>query len=124
MSEEEAIKRLNSIIKVHNYFLKDCKRETISEKEIQAIDTALKALEKKDRQLEERTNRIRNLEKECQKYFEIMIEEIIRNRIPKELYCEFYKSDEDLCWKTDKDCKDCIKEYFEKKVNSTEEGEK
>lgn len=37
-------------------------------------------------------------------------------RIPEEEYCEFYHSDEDCCWKTDKDCKDCIKEYFTNKV--------
>lgn len=27
-------------------------------------------------------------------------------------YCEFMNTDEDCCWKTDKECSDCIKEYF------------
>lgn len=36
-------------------------------------------IEKKDRQLEERTNRIRNLERECQKHFDNMMEVIQEN---------------------------------------------
>ncbi len=32
-------------------------------------------------------------------------------------YCEFINSDEDCCWKTDKSCKDCIIDYFTKKVS-------
>ena len=38
-------------------------------------------LEKKNRQLEERTNRIKNLEKECQKHFDTMMETIQDNNI-------------------------------------------
>lgn len=34
----------------------------------------------------------------------------------KEKYCEFIRSDEDCCWKTDKTCADCIKHYFENKA--------
>lgn len=34
----------------------------------------------------------------------------------KEKYCEFIKSDEDCCCKTDKTCADCIKQYFENKA--------
>ena len=33
----------------------------------------------------------------------------------EEQYCDFIKSEEDCCWKTDKECKDCIKQYFERK---------
>jgi len=39
----------------------------------------------------------------------------IQNQFEEE-YCEFIKSDKDCCWKTGKECKDCIKEYFTKKV--------
>ena len=42
-------------------------------------------------------------------------------RIPEEKYCEFYNSDEDCCWKTDKECKDCIKEYFTNKAENVGE---
>lgn len=33
-------------------------------------------------------------------------------------WCEYLNSDEDCCWKTDKCCKDCIKEYFERKARN------
>lgn len=33
----------------------------------------------------------------------------------EESYCEFIKSDKDCCWKTDKNCSDCVKQYFENK---------
>lgn len=36
------IKLLKSIVKVHNTFLKGCKKETITEREIQAIENLLK----------------------------------------------------------------------------------
>ena len=32
----------------------------------------------------------------------------------KEEYCELLTSDEDCCWKHDKTCDDCIKEYFKR----------
>lgn len=37
----------------------------------------------------------------------------VREQLEKN-YCEFINSDKDCCWKTDKSCKDCIFEYFEK----------
>lgn len=40
---------------------------------------------------------------------------VVREQFEKQ-YCEFIKSDEDCCWKTDKECADCIKEYFYNKV--------
>ena len=39
---DEDIKLLKSIVKVHNTFLKGCKKETITEREIQAIENLLK----------------------------------------------------------------------------------
>ena len=39
---DEDIKLLKSIVKVHNIFLKGCKKETITAREIQAIENLLK----------------------------------------------------------------------------------
>ena len=36
----------------------------------------------------------------------------------EQCYCEFINSNKDCCWKTDKNCQDCIKQYFTNKVNS------
>lgn len=36
----------------------------------------------------------------------------------KERYCDFMKSDEDCCEKVNKNCTDCIKEYFSKLANT------
>ena len=68
-------------------------------REIRAIEIVLSELEKKDKVIDEMS-----------KYVNSPL------RIPEEKYCELYHSDEDCCWKTDKDCKDCIKEYFTNKV--------
>ena len=38
----------------------------------------------------------------------------VREQFEKE-YCEFMNCDEDCCWKTDTSCKDCIKQYIERK---------
>ena len=43
----------------------------------------------------------------------------IREQFEKS-YCEFINSDEDCCWKTDMTCKDCIKQYFERKAENVE----
>ena len=40
---------------------------------------------------------------------------IIQKQI-EEKYCEFANSDEDCCWKTNKKCSDCVKEYIQKQV--------
>ncbi len=44
----------------------------------------------------------------------------IREQFEKQ-YCEFITSDEDCCWKTDKSCVDCIKEYFEKRCKNAKD---
>lgn len=44
----------------------------------------------------------------------------IREQFEKQ-YCEFITSDEDCCWKTDKSCADCIKEYFEKRCKNAKD---
>lgn len=91
-------------------------------------------IEKKDKQLQEKDNIIKKLNLEAQKYFEetihrntvidLMAKEIgvlctgitvVRESFERQ-YCEFITSDEDCCWKTDKDCSQCIIEYFTNKV--------
>lgn len=40
---------------------------------------------------------------------------VVKSQFEKE-YCDFINSNEECCWKTDSDCTDCIKQYFERKV--------
>lgn len=102
MTEEEAIKNLEAYINAIDTFgtidykcinnlyepIKEAlkfmqeKDEKISELEKALIDEQLKhssEIEKKDRQLYEKTNRIRNLEKECQQHYDAMMETIADN---------------------------------------------
>lgn len=39
----------------------------------------------------------------------------------EEKYCDFINSNEDCCWKIDTKCSDCIKEYFKKKREKSNE---
>lgn len=72
----------------------------------EAIETVLSELEKKEAIINEMTNIISAIMTGIT---------AIQNQFEEE-YCEFIKSDEDCCWKTEKKCTDCIKEYFTKKV--------
>jgi len=127
MSEEEAIEYLK------NYTIWNQTQGFSKGNNDKAIDTVLKALEKKDRQLEERTNRIRNLEKECQKYFDNMMETIkelsnkeaiidemtktiIKLREDSENDCFIPKSYRDINGCIETTCDVCVKEYFIKLV--------
>lgn len=58
---------------------------------IKQITTVLNLLEKKDKQLEERTNRIKNLEKECQNCFDAMMDTINENNFKNEIIVEMAK---------------------------------
>ena len=61
MSEEEkkAIEKLKSIVKVHNDFMKDIKREFISSEEIKALEIALNLVENQQKEL----NNLKEIEK-------------------------------------------------------------
>lgn len=75
MNEEEAKEIIDNMSEQElNDFIFFALQEV--EKENQKLKTEL---EKKDRQLEERTNRIRNLEKECQSNFDNMMDTIRDN---------------------------------------------
>lgn len=84
---------------------------SLSIEEKEAIETALNLITKLQKENEEK-----------EKQIDLMAEEIsaictgissVREQLEKN-YCEFINSDKDCCWKTDKSCKDCIFEYFEK----------
>lgn len=62
----------------------------------------------------EKQNKIIDLMAETINFIGIDIKTIQRQI--KEQYCDYIKSDVDCCWKTDKNCTDCIKEYFENKA--------
>ena len=72
---------------------------------IKAIETVLSELEKKEAIINEMANIISAIMTGIT---------AIQNQFEEE-YCEFIKSDEDCCWKTEKKCTDCIKDYFTKK---------
>lgn len=40
---------------------------------------------------------------------------LIKEQFQKE-YCEFINSNEDCCWKSDTNCSECVKRYFEKTI--------
>lgn len=65
-----------------------------------------KELNKKDKMIDEMS-----------KIINIMMTDIkvVKSQFEKE-YCDFINSNEECCWKTDSDCTDCIKKYFERKV--------
>ena len=88
MSKEEAIKKLNSIVKVHKDFLKGCKEEKISEKEIEAIETVLgyvKELEKGITRLKDKNKKL------SEEIIDVKVDKVTRNFIPKQEHEEKIK---------------------------------
>lgn len=92
MTDEEAIERLKQIKKDNDEIVEESKNLATGEltaslaNDSIAIETVLnliqkqkEEIEKKDRQLEEKTNRVKNIEKECQKYFDNMMDTILEN---------------------------------------------
>ena len=77
----------------------------------EAIETVLSELEKKDKIINEMATTLSSV---CTGI------EVIRKQF-EENYCEFMNSDEDCCWKADKECSDCIKEYFTNKAENVGE---
>lgn len=126
-TQQEEIERYKDMKQIANLEI----REVLSWKnEIKRLNAEI---EKKDRQLEERTNRIKKLEKSCQEYFDALMEMVERKNKASLIITEMAKYisnldiDEDICKKVDNPCKDyagenkktcdnCIKEYFLNKV--------
>ena len=107
--------------------------------DIESIETVLNLIQKQQAELEEwkieynhwcqlAIDRKKELEKK-DKEIDEMAETLsavctgisaVREQFEK-CYCEFINTDKDCCWKTDKSCKDCIIEYFEKKARNNYE---
>lgn len=121
MSNEEA----NQILKE----LYEVRPEKLNDKAKRLFEAMMKIADERDSvkaDLYEANNRINDLldiEKQKDKLINEMANTMsaictgivtIREQFEKQ-YCEFITSDEDCCWKTDKSCADCIKEYFEER---------
>lgn len=65
----------------------------------------------KDKEIEEKDKQIDLMAKTISLIYSGV--DLVKRKI-EESYCEFLNSNEDCCWKTDKHCKDCVKQYFEK----------
>lgn len=101
------------------------------ENQQERIDYLMRSIERKEQSLiEEHEENIECYTKieEKDKIIDLMAEMIsiydldipTLQKQQKEKYCEFIKSDEDCCWKTDKTCADCIKQYFENKTKEVQ----
>lgn len=144
MTEKEVVNQLINILKNTENILKPIDEDAPEEltafqkmqfKNYNTIKTVLKLLEKKNIRIKQLQKHNKKLDLEAQKYFEETIKQdkmidliceiisaietnipTIKKQFEKE-YCEFINRDEDCCWKDDKDCKDCIKQWIKKKVN-------
>lgn len=98
----------------------------------EAIMKIADARDKAEADLYEANNRINDLldiEKQKDKIIDEMANTmsaictgivVVREQFEKQ-YCEFITSNEDCCWKTDKSCADCIKEYFEERCKNAKD---
>lgn len=106
MKLEQAIKNLKEIIELSRDEI-DKKNEKLTAildlTDLESLDIILSILEEK--------NKIIDLMTKMISIYDLDIPTLKKQQ--KEKYCEFIKSDEDCCWKTDKTCADCIKQYFE-----------
>jgi len=78
------------------------------------ITKAIELIKKKDRQLEEKTNRIKNLEKEAQKYFEQGIEISIELEKKVKIIDLIISKVSTICAMCDKEIHEYIKQELEK----------
>lgn len=129
---EKDIEKLESIVKVHNDFLKGVKKETINEREIKAIENILAERKQDKKRIKELIEQVKMLDeaytgviKESKKWFDIA-----HNNIPKEelkyilqkykytpaddidINVRFYKELEKLL-KTKKTMKDVTNKYMD-----------
>lgn len=137
--QEEAIERLSSFIKVNKDFFENQGNMLINKKDIQDIDTVLSMLKeqqeenkKKDKIINEQlkenvklqaelnteNNRcmiLANNDKFKEQIIDLMVEWISERCFYKDDYSNSCEIIQDSCSKED-DCKECIKQYFERKV--------
>lgn len=102
--QEEAIERLNSFIKVNKDFFENQGNMLINKKDIQDIETVLSMLQEQQEE-----------NKKKDKIIDLIINEFYKRvKISENCYIQKSKGIND-CLKY-KNCKDCIKQYFERKV--------
>lgn len=102
--QEEAIERLSSFIKVNKDFFENQGNMLINKKDIQDIDTVLSMLQEQQEE-----------NKKKDKIIDLIINEFYKRvKINENCYIQKSKRIED-CLKH-KNCKECIKQYFERKV--------
>ena len=125
MNEEAAIKQLKQWLSVID--LKKKSNIIPNTDDIQAIETVLNLLEKKDRTIQQLKDENRTLNRQAQQYFE---QGIKKDKIIYELedifynyqLCEYeltdctYRKFEYIADDENPPCKECIKQYFESKV--------
>lgn len=141
MTKEQAIENLEEIIELAKDEINQNDKNitaTLDLTDLKSLETVLSMLKEKNEQIEEyrkiglRTHKqqvqtkksLKGIINNQKKIIDLMAETInfididiktIQRQI-KEQYCDYIKSDVDCCWKTDKNCTDCIKEYFENKA--------
>lgn len=148
MTKEQAISNLKEIIKLSRNEINK-KNENLTaildltdlqsldivlymlENQKERIDYLMRSIERKEQSLieehEENIECYTMIEKK-DKIIDLMAEMIsiydldipTLQKQQKEKYCEFIRSDEDCCWKTDKTCADCIKQYFENEAKEVQ----
>ena len=125
-NQKAEIDRLKNIISNTSVqFINDTiKTDKKNKEDIESLNEGWKIeLEKKDRQLEEKTNRIKNLEKECQKYFDNMMDTIQENsKKDKQINLmaeELVKAHEWFYSEFDNYTKEDFIKYFEKKAEES-----
>lgn len=82
----------------------------LKDTDVRAIETVLNMLKEKDAEIEEKDKQI-----------DLMADFISKQDIEENI-CMQNKTNPDLCNVDYTNCKDCIKQYFENKVNSSEQN--
>ena len=130
--EQEAIERLNSLIKVNKDFFENQGDMLIDKRDIQALETVLSMLKEKDKlineQLKENVSLQKELNEENKRCMILANNDKFKEQII-DLMAEYIATldiEEDICIKTGKnlnecdsmaigECEECIKQYFERK---------
>ena len=128
--EQEAIERCKSIVRVNKDFLKGNK-QTINQEEIDCIETVLTMLKEKDKEIEEykriiaagiinaeKDKLVQEKNKEIEKKDKQI--DLMAIRILVKIIGDYPCTYKESCTKSDEKyrdlkCKECIKQYFERK---------
>lgn len=141
MTKEQAVTHCKEMIKRNNNIVKEARKvgdintiKLVADLDIDsiAIETVLNMLKEKDKEIEKLEKQNRNLDKEAQQYFETTVRQSEqfekelekKDKIINEMALYFNTGlsmceDCEKCFESEdiyKFCKDCIKQYLEKKV--------